>query len=116
MHNLGILPPRKAYSRLPSFFQEVLEAWGKLLPHLEPKVMNRSCVMELPFLQTLFLQHGGRALTCGPLWAVGVTRIGQVVNREGLFDLNSVMEALKRVRVIYKLGHIKTMGARFDAH
>ena len=33
-YNLCTLLPGKARSHLPSFYQEVLEAWGKILPHL----------------------------------------------------------------------------------
>ncbi|CAL8324385.1 unnamed protein product [Merluccius merluccius] len=67
MEHIKAFEEATAYSRLPLFFREVLEAWGKLLPHLKPSEVNRSSIAQLPFLQTPFLQHGGRALSCAPL-------------------------------------------------
>ena len=114
VYNLCTLPPRKAYCRLPCFFQEVLEAWAKVLPSLKPMEVNKSVLLKLPFLQTPFFQSGGRALTCAPLRAAGVTRIGQVVNRVGMFDVVSVLSTLRAGGINYRAGHIRTTGDRLD--
>ncbi|KAM3585573.1 uncharacterized protein V6R79_021317 [Siganus canaliculatus] len=94
---------------------EVIEAWSKLLPHLEPKEVNRSWLTHLPFLGTPFLQFEGRALACAPLQAAGVTRIGQVLDGEGCFDFDRVVTALKRGGVKVRAVHIRSTGARLDS-
>ena len=115
VYNLCTLPPRKAYSRLPCFFQEILEAWAKILPSLKPMEVNKSVLLKLPFLQSPFFQVGGRALTCAPLRAAGVTRVGQVVNRAGTFDVVAVLSALRAGGIRYRAGHIRSTGDRLDS-
>ncbi|KAM3585561.1 uncharacterized protein V6R79_020990 [Siganus canaliculatus] len=115
VYNLCTLPPRKAYGQLPPFFQEVIEAWGKLLPHLMPKEVNRSWLTHLPFLGTPFLQFEGRVLACAPLQAAGVTKIGQVLDGEGFFDFDRVFTILKRGGAKVRAGHIRNTGVRLDS-
>ena len=113
-YNLCALLPGKARSSLPDFYQEVLEAWGKILPHLWPKCSNKEHVLQLPFLDSPFFLCRGRVLISGPMRAAGLTRVGDVVDESGLFNVNLVCEKLKTKKVNYRKDNIRKLNENFE--
>ncbi len=114
VYNLCICSPRNAHKSLPGFYQEVLEAWGKILPHLKPDCSRKEHVMQLPFLSNPCLAYQGRCLVSSHLAAAGLTRLGQVMNAKGHFDLEKVLSTLTRMNVKYRKTQIISIGERIE--
>lgn len=113
-YNLYTLHPGKARGIVPGFYQEVLEAWGKILPHLKPMCRCKEQVLQLPFLKSPFFRWEGRVLVSGHLEEAGLTRVGQVLNEGGEFDITRVCKELKNKRITFRKGYIKKLGEKLE--
>lgn len=114
VHNLCISLPRKAYCGLPGFYQEALEAWGKILPLLRPECRTKEHVLQIPFLSNPCLTFEGRVLRSSHCVAGGITRMRDVMNKCGVFDGGKVCEKLRNEYVSFRKDTIVELGRRVE--
>ena len=114
LYNLCALFPRKDYSGLPGFYQEVLEAWGKILPHLRPKCSEKGHVLRLPFLQSPWFLHNNKIFNSEIFRRAGITRVWQVVDGRGNFDVEGTWRTIRERRVGGSKAQVRDFRDRFE--
>lgn len=114
VYNLCAFTPRNIKAGLSGFYREVLEAWDKLLPHLRPDVKGKAQVLRLPFLSNPSFVGQGRPLINCHLSQAGLTAVGSVCGKNGMFDLVGVKKRLRVEGRTYRMQRLKIIKGIFD--
>lgn len=97
---------KKAYSSLPAFYREILEAWGIILPHLKPAVNNKAQILQLPFLLNPCFTHQGAVFRSSHLTTAGLTQLKHIMNEKEEVEEGRVCKTLREKKVKFRKSQI----------
>ncbi|CAJ1079161.1 uncharacterized protein mettl17 isoform X1 [Xyrichtys novacula] len=109
VRNLCILHPEKVVGELKPFYREIVEAWGKLLPHLMPICRNKEDVFRLPFLKNPCFLHKGKTITSSHLMEAGLLWIRDIMDDDFSVKLDFIFGVLKNKNINFRKCSIRSI-------
>lgn len=116
IYNLCQIPPRPSLAGLGSLEAEILEAWRLLRPKVvaEPASLGQLLSLPLRYNPDVFEPAAGKyqCMVSGVLESVGVIRLGDLIDRTGKVNFDSLRQKFVANQVSFKSKYVKMIVCR----
>ncbi|KAL7375416.1 hypothetical protein ABVT39_016979 [Epinephelus coioides] len=96
------------------FFQEVIDAWGKVMNLVRPDIKTRKDLFEMPFLYNPSFTYNNKVLVSSHLTKAGFTKIKNILDEKGQFKTAEVCEKMKSMKIKFSKEYMINFGARVE--